>query len=146
VRRGEGGGGDVLWAVLDVGINGLCSFLMGLEVRGTLMPSSSILTLISFPISMRALACSPTLVQENHSLRRGKKSRAEHHRKWRSGLCRCKKFKMIHLNNCPQVWPIAWKARWKGDWKTRPKLVQRCAQQENIKTVSFGVPSVALLN
>jgi hypothetical protein len=53
---GGGGGGDVLWAVLDVGTNGLCTFLMGLEGRGTFMPSSSIPGLISLSISIQASA------------------------------------------------------------------------------------------
>jgi hypothetical protein len=57
--------------VLDVGINGPCSFLMGLEGHGTLMPSSSIPGLISLPIFIRALTCFPTLIQQTLSLPRG---------------------------------------------------------------------------
>jgi hypothetical protein len=59
-------------AVLDVGINSLCTFLMGLEGRDPLMPSSSISSPISLPASSWALTCFPTLIQRNYSLRRGK--------------------------------------------------------------------------
>jgi hypothetical protein len=56
VVEGRGGNGDALWVVLDVGMNSLCFFLMGLEGRGTLMPSSSIPSPISLPISIQASA------------------------------------------------------------------------------------------
>jgi hypothetical protein len=73
VVEGKGGGGDVLWAVLGVGINGLCSFLMGLEGRDPLMPSSSIPSPISLAVSIQASAYSPALIQQTLSLRRGNK-------------------------------------------------------------------------
>jgi hypothetical protein len=43
-------------AVLGVGINSLCTFLMGLEGRGTLMSSSSIPSPISLAVSIQASA------------------------------------------------------------------------------------------
>jgi hypothetical protein len=55
VESGDGDG-DMLWVVLDVRINSLCFFLMGLEGRGTLMPSSSIPSPISLPTSIQVSA------------------------------------------------------------------------------------------
>jgi hypothetical protein len=56
VGESKDSGGDVLWVVLDVGISSLCTFLMGLEGRGTLVPSSSIPGPVSLPISIQASA------------------------------------------------------------------------------------------
>jgi hypothetical protein len=60
-----------------VGINGLFTFLMGLEGRDTLMPSSSIPGLISLPTSPWALTCFPTRIQQTLSLLR-RENREQH--------------------------------------------------------------------